>query len=369
MAPLIREFKKYPDVFETLVCVTGQHRLMLDQVLFQFDIVPDFDLDIMKSDQDLYDISIKVLTGMRDIFQKITPDLVFVHGDTTSSVATALAAFYHHIPVAHVEAGLRTHNIQSPWPEEMNRTLISHMAKWHFAPTMSAKQNLESENILENDIIVTGNTAIDSLHWVTARINEDSGLEALINTQLKKEGYDNNLSEIHRRLILITGHRRENFGEGFQRICNAIKSLSESHHDVDFVYPVHLNPNVRKPVLEILGKSSKNGNIYLINPLDYLSFVYLMSKSHLVLTDSGGIQEEAPALGKPVILMRDNTERPEAIEAGTVIMVGTDPERIEQEVSNLLDNKNLYKTMSKAINPYGNGNAAEKIVSFFRNMK
>lgn len=363
MAPLVHEFKKHGDVFETLVCVTGQHREMLDQVLDLFQVKPDYDLNIMKPDQDLYDVTSRILVGMRDVLAEVRPDVVFVHGDTTTSMASALAAFYQQIPVAHVEAGLRTGNIYSPWPEEMNRSITGRIAAYNFAPTLCSKNNLLKENVSEESIVVTGNTVIDALHWVVEKIASDSQLQDSIISEIKSIGYDIARLDEGRRLVLITGHRRENFGDGFLNICRAIKGLSEMYPKVDFVYPMHLNPNVRKPVLDILGKG--NPNIILIEPLQYLQFVYLMEKSYLVLTDSGGIQEEAPGLGKPVLVMRDTTERPEAVEAGTVLLVGADRERIIKGVSDLLDNGVMYEKMSKAINPYGDGNACKRIVDCF----
>lgn len=363
MAPLVHEFKKHGDVFETLVCVTGQHREMLDQVLDLFQVKPDYDLNIMKPDQDLYDVTSRILMGMRDVLAEVRPDVVFVHGDTTTSMASALAAFYQQIPVAHVEAGLRTGNIYSPWPEEMNRSITGRIAAYNFAPTPCSKNNLLKENVSEESIVVTGNTVIDALHWVVDKIASDSQLQDLIKSEIKSMGYDTARLDEGRRLVLITGHRRENFGDGFLNICRAIKGLSEMCPKVDFVYPMHLNPNVRKPVLDILG--SGEPNIILIEPLQYLQFVYLMEKSYLVLTDSGGIQEEAPGLGKPVLVMRDTTERPEAVEAGTVLLVGADRERIIKGVSDLLDNGVMYEKMSKAINPYGDGNACKRIVNCF----
>lgn len=368
MAPVIQEFMKYSDFFITSVCVTGQHRELLDQVLVSFGIIPDHDLDIMHPGQDLYNITTKVLTGMREVLHKETPDLVFVHGDTTTSMAAALAAFYAHIPVAHVEAGLRTHDIYSPWPEEMNRSITGRIATYHFAPTLLTKQNLLAENIKEDRITVTGNTGIDALHWVTRKISEEHGRETKLFSFLKNAGYNLERLDGSRQLVLITGHRRENFGEGFQNICHAIRNLSHDHPDVDFVYPVHMNPNVRKPVKDILGNYITTHNVFLMDPLDYMPFVYLMSKSYLVLTDSGGIQEEAPGLGKPVLVMRDTTERPEALEAGTVRLVGTGRESIEQAVNQLLNNPEIYRSVANAINPYGDGKAAERIVSFIRNL-
>ncbi len=367
MAPLVHEFKKHGDVFETLVCVTGQHREMLDQVLDLFQVKPDYDLNIMKPDQDLYDVTSRILMGMRDVLAEVRPDVVFVHGDTTTSMASALAAFYQQIPVAHVEAGLRTGNIYSPWPEEMNRSITGRIATYNFAPTLCSKNNLLKENVPEGSIVVTGNTVIDALHWVVEKIASDSQLQDLIKSEIKSMGYDTARLDEGRRLVLITGHRRENFGDGFLNICRAIKGLSEMYPKVDFVYPMHLNPNVRKPVLDILGKG--NPNIILIEPLQYLLFVYLMEKSYLVLTDSGGIQEEAPGLGKPVLVMRDTTERPEAVEAGTVLLVGADRERIIKGVSDLLDNGAVYENMSKAINPYGDGKACQRIVEHLLKLK
>lgn len=361
MAPLVHEFKKYPDQFETLVCVTGQHREMLDQVLDLFRIAPNYDLNIMKPNQDLYDVTSRVLLGMRDVLKASRPDLVFVHGDTTTSMAAALAAFYQQIPVAHVEAGLRTGNIYSPWPEEMNRSITGRIATYNFAPTLCSRQNLMKENVPENTIVVTGNTVIDALHWVVNKIASDSQLKAALQEEITSMGYDVTRCE-GRRLVLITGHRRENFGDGFLNICHAIASLAEKYPDVDFVYPMHLNPNVRKPVMEILGAGL--ANVFLIEPLQYLQFVFLMEKSYFVLTDSGGVQEEAPGLGKPVLVMRDTTERPEAVDAGTVILVGADRVRIEDGVSSLLENVTLYEKMSEAVNPYGDGLASQRIVDF-----
>lgn len=367
MAPLVHEFKKHGDVFETLVCVTGQHREMLDQVLDLFQVKPDYDLNIMKPDQDLYDVTSRILVGMRDVLAEVRPDVVFVHGDTTTSMASALAAFYQQIPVAHVEAGLRTGNIYSPWPEEMNRSITGRIATYNFAPTLCSKHNLLNENVPEGSIVVTGNTVIDALHWVVDKIASDSQLQDSIRSEIKSMGYDTARLDEGRRLVLITGHRRENFGDGFLNICRAIKGLSERYPAVDFVYPMHLNPNVRKPVLDILG--SGEPNIILIEPLQYLQFVYLMEKSYLVLTDSGGIQEEAPGLGKPVLVMRDTTERPEAVEAGTVLLVGADRERIINGVSDLLDHGAMYESMSKAANPYGDGKACQRIVEHLMKLK
>lgn len=363
MAPLVKEFQKHSDKFETIVCVTGQHRQMLDQVLEIFDIKPDFDLNIMKQGQDLYDVTARVLTGMRDVLKEAQPDIVLVHGDTTTSTAAALAAFYQQIPVGHVEAGLRTHNIYSPWPEEMNRQLTGRIATYDFAPTPLSRANLLAEGISEDKITVTGNTVIDALYWVVDKIKNDKRLDGELESVLKNAGYDVNRLGDGKKLVLITGHRRENFGDGFISMCKAIKALTEKYPDVDFVYPMHLNPNVRKPIHEVFGENLEGlGNMFFIEPLEYLSFVYLMEKSHIVLTDSGGIQEEAPGLGKPVLVMRDTTERPEALEAGTVKLVGTHFDKIVNEVSALLDDSAHYEKMSKAVNPYGDGLACERIV-------
>lgn len=363
MAPLVKEFQKHPDKFETIVCVTGQHREMLDQVLEIFDIEPDYDLNIMKQGQDLYDVTARVLTGMRDVFKECPPDIVLVHGDTTTSMAAALAAFYQQIPVGHVEAGLRTHDIYSPWPEEMNRQITGRIATYNFAPTALSRQNLLSEGIAEESITVTGNTVIDALYWVVGKMKNDIELSSGLEGLLKKAGYDVSRLADGRKLVLITGHRRENFGDGFISMCTAIKDLTVKYPGVDFVYPMHLNPNVRKPIHEVFGEDlTCLDNIFFIEPLEYLSFVYLMEKASIVLTDSGGIQEEAPGLGKPVLVMRDTTERPEALEAGTVKLVGTDYNKIVNEVSILLDNPAEYEQMSKAVNPYGDGMACERIV-------
>ena len=363
MAPLVLEFWEYPDRYETLVCVTGQHREMLDQVLDIFGIVPDYDLNIMKQGQDLYDITVRVLSGMRDVLTRTRPDVVLVHGDTTTSMAVALAAFYQQIPVGHVEAGLRTHNIYSPWPEEMNRQITGRIATYHFSPTPFSRENLLREGIDKSRILVTGNTVIDALYAVVNKIKGDVPLQFSLENELKVAGYNTGrlAAEEGRRLVLITGHRRENFGNGFLHICKAIRTLSEKYLDVDFVYPMHLNPNVRKPIKEVFGEN-RQSNLFFIEPLEYLSFVYLMEKSHIVLTDSGGIQEEAPGLGKPVLVMRNTTERPEALEAGTVKLVGTDYDKIVSEVSSLLDNTEYYKRMSLAVNPYGDGHACRRIV-------
>ncbi len=364
MAPLVKEFEKHPKNFETIVCVTGQHREMLDQVLQIFDIKPDYDLNIMKQGQDLYDVTSRVLTGMRDVLKEAKPNVVLVHGDTTTSTATALAAFYQQIPVGHVEAGLRTNNIYSPWPEEMNRQITGRIATYHFAPTMLSKKNLLSEGISEKNIFVTGNTVIDALHIVVEKIKQDAHLQEQLASVLQQSGYDTNRLQGIKKLVLITGHRRENFGDGFINMCTAIKDLTAKYPDVDFVYPMHLNPNVRKPIHEVFGEDLNNlGNMFFIEPLEYLSFVFLMEKASIVLTDSGGIQEEAPGLGKPVLVMRDTTERPEALEAGTVKLVGTDYNKIMSEVSILLDYKEAYNKMSKAVNPYGDGKACQRIVS------
>ena len=363
MAPLVKEFQKYPKEFETIVCVTGQHREMLDQVLRIFEIRPDYDLDIMKQGQDLYDVTARVLTGMRDVLKEAQPDVVLVHGDTTTSTASALAAFYQQIPVGHIEAGLRTHNIYSPWPEEMNRLITGRIATYHFSPTPLSRQNLLAEGIKEEAITVTGNTVIDALYWVVEKIKNNKFLSVELGSFLKTAGYDVNRLNDNRRLVLITGHRRENFGDGFIHMCLAIKNLVEKYPQVDFVYPMHLNPNVRKPIHEVFGETTAD-NMFFIEPLEYLSFVYLMEKSDIVLTDSGGIQEEAPGLGKPVLVMRDTTERPEALEAGTVKLVGTDYDKIVGEVSAVLDDPVYYDRMSKAVNPYGDGKACKRIVAF-----
>ena len=362
MAPLVKAFQTEPENFETLVCVTGQHRQMLDQVLNLFEITPDFDLDIMKAGQDLYDVTARVLTGMRDVFEKVVPDVVLVHGDTTTSTAAALAAFYKQIPVGHVEAGLRTHNIYSPWPEEMNRQITGRIAAYNFAPTPLSRRNLLQENIAEKSIFVTGNTVIDALHWVTKKLKSSDSMQAELTGFLKKSGYDVTRLAGGKKLVLITGHRRENFGDGFISMCSAIKTLNEKYPEVDFVYPMHLNPNVRKPIAEVFG-TVPPANMFFIEPLDYLPFVFLMEKSDVVLTDSGGIQEEAPGLGKPVLVMRDTTERPEALDAGTVKLVGTDFEKIVSEVSKLLDDQAYYEKMSKAVNPYGDGMACPRILA------
>ena len=367
MAPLVREFKKYPEVFDTIVCVTGQHREMLDQVLDIFDINPEYDLNIMQQGQDLYDITSKVLCGMRDVLDEAKPDVVLVHGDTTTSTSAALAAFYRQIPVGHVEAGLRTHNIYSPWPEEMNRQITGRIASFNFSPTPLSLKNLLEENVSDDKITVTGNTVIDALHIVVDRIKNDKGLSAELHSLLLASGYDTDRLDDGRRMVLITGHRRENFGDGFINICNAIKDLSAKYPEVDFIYPMHLNPNVRRPIHQVFGDNlNEFSNLFFIEPLEYLSFVFLMEKSYLVLTDSGGIQEEAPGLGKPVLVMRNTTERPEALESGTVKLVGTDYEKIVSNVSRLVDDSGFYAEMSNAVNPYGDGHASERIVSFLK---
>lgn len=366
MAPLVKAFQSYPQDFDTIVCVTGQHREMLDQVLSIFDIRPDYDLNIMKQGQDLYDVTSKVLLGMRDVLKEVQPHVVLVHGDTTTSTAAALAAFYQQIPVGHVEAGLRTHTIYSPWPEEMNRQITSRIASYNFSPTTLSRQNLLDEGVVADRIFVTGNTVIDALHMVVNKIKCDNGLSQILEKQIFAHGYDMGRISQDRRMVLITGHRRENFGEGFIHICKAIQTLSQRFPNVDFVYPMHLNPNVRKPIHEVFGEQLDGlGNMFFIEPLEYVEFVYLMERSSIVLTDSGGIQEEAPGLGKPVLVMRDTTERPEALEAGTVKLVGTDYNKIVTEVSMLLEDDNAYEKMSKAVNPYGDGMACGRIVAEF----
>lgn len=362
MAPLVKEFQKFPKEFETIVCVTGQHREMLDQVLRIFEIRPDYDLDIMKQGQDLYDVTARVLTGMRDVLKEAQPDVVLVHGDTTTSTASALAAFYQQIPVGHIEAGLRTHNIYSPWPEEMNRLITGRIATYHFSPTPLSRQNLLAEGIKEEAITVTGNTVIDALYWVVEKIKNNKFLSVELGSFLKTAGYDVNRLNDNRRLVLITGHRRENFGDGFIHMCLAIKNLVEKYPQVDFVYPMHLNPNVRKPIHEVFGETTAD-NMFFIEPLEYLSFVYLMEKSDIVLTDSGVFRKKLRT-GKPVLVLRDTTERPEALEAGTVKLVGTDYDKIVGEVSALLDDPVYYDRMSKAVNPYGDGKACKRIVAF-----
>lgn len=374
MAPLVKTFMEYPDKFNTQVCVTGQHREMLDQVLRLFEIVPDYDLNIMKQGQDLYDVTARVLLGMRDVLKEVQPDVVLVHGDTTTSTAAALAAFYQQIPVGHVEAGLRTGNIYSPWPEEMNRLITGRIASYNFSPTELSRSNLVKENVAESTIVVTGNTVIDALLWVVNKIKSDEALSTELAGKISNAGYNvSRLDNAERKLVLITGHRRENFGDGFINICSAIRDLAQKYPNVDFVYPMHLNPNVRKPIHEVfVGMDTlpegmgwgDNANMFFIEPLEYMEFVYLMERSNFVLTDSGGIQEEAPGLGKPVLVMRDTTERPEALEAGTVKLVGTNRDVIFNEVSRLLDDVQHYEKMSKAVNPYGDGKACERIVNF-----
>ena len=361
MCPLVKEFQKYPTDFKTIVCVTGQHREMLDQVLKIFEVTPDYDLNIMKQGQDLYDVTARVLTGMRDVLKEVQPDVVLVHGDTTTSTAAALAAFYQQIPVGHVEAGLRTHNIYSPWPEEMNRQITGRLATYNFSPTPLSERNLLEEKA-QGHIFVTGNTVIDALHMVVDKLKNNPRLAKQQDKVLADAGYDVSRLANGKKLVLITGHRRENFGEGFINMVTAMKDLSEKYSDVDFVYPMHLNPNVRKPIHEVFGEDLTRPNFFFIEPLQYLEFVYLMEKSTVVLTDSGGIQEEAPGLGKPVLVMRDTTERPEALESGTVHLVGTNHDLIVSEVSTLLTNVAAYEKMSKAVNPYGDGKACDRIV-------
>lgn len=361
MCPLVKEFQKHKDEFKTVVCVTGQHREMLDQVLTIFDVKPDYDLNIMKQGQDLYDVTARVLTGMRDVFKACRPDVLLVHGDTTTSTAAALAAFYQQIPVGHVEAGLRTHNIYSPWPEEMNRQITGRIAEYNFAPAPLSEKNLLEEKA-QGKIYVTGNTVIDALHMVVEKLKDDAYLAKEQNNILLQAGYDVNRLNVGKKLVLITGHRRENFGDGFIRMVTAMKDLSEKYPEVDFVYPMHLNPNVRKPIHEVFGENLTRSNFFFIEPLQYLEFVHLMSKATIVLTDSGGIQEEAPGLGKPVLVMRDTTERPEALASGTVHLVGTDYDKIVNEVSTLLDDSAAYEAMSHAVNPYGDGKACRRIV-------
>lgn len=362
MCPLVKEFQKHTDEFKTVVCVTGQHREMLDQVLTIFDVKPDYDLNIMKQGQDLTDVTARVLTGLRDVFKECRPDVVLVHGDTTTSTAGALAAFYAQIPVGHVEAGLRTHNIYSPWPEEMNRQITGRIATYNFSPTPLSEKNLQEEKA-HGEIFVTGNTVIDALHMVVDKLKNDAALAKEQEDILANAGYDINRLADGKKLVLITGHRRENFGDGFIRMVTAMKDLSEKYPEVDFVYPMHLNPNVRKPIHEVFGEDLTRPNFFFIEPLQYLEFVYLMEKSTIVLTDSGGIQEEAPGLGKPVLVMRDTTERPEALASGTVHLVGTDYDKIINEVSTLLENDSAYEKMSKAVNPYGDGKACARIVA------
>lgn len=362
MCPLVKEFQKHTDEFKTVVCVTGQHREMLDQVLTIFDVKPDYNLNIMKQGQDLTDVTARVLTGLRDVFKECRPDVVLVHGDTTTSTAGALAAFYAQIPVGHVEAGLRTHNIYSPWPEEMNRQITGRIATYNFSPTPLSEKNLQEEKA-HGEIFVTGNTVIDALHMVVDKLKNDTALAKEQEDILANAGYDINRLADGKKLVLITGHRRENFGDGFIRMVTAMKDLSEKYPEVDFVYPMHLNPNVRKPIHEVFGEDLTRPNFFFIEPLQYLEFVYLMEKSTIVLTDSGGIQEEAPGLGKPVLVMRDTTERPEALASGTVHLVGTDYDKIFNEVSTLLEDSSAYDKMSKAVNPYGDGKACSRIVA------
>lgn len=368
MAPLVKALQKEGDKFRTLVCVTGQHREMLDQVLQLFEITPDFDLNIMHKGQNLYDVTSKVLIGMGEVLKAEKPDIVLVHGDTTTSMAAALASFYEQIPVGHIEAGLRTNDIYSPWPEEINRQITGRISTYNFAPTQFGRNNLIKENVPENKIIVTGNTVIDALYYVVDKIKSDSTLSNELQTKILGMGYDmSRLSDGKRRMVLITGHRRENFGDGFRNICNALAFLSDKYQDVDFVYPMHLNPNVRGPINELFADNKRN-NLFFIEPLDYFEFVLMMENSYIVLTDSGGVQEEAPGLGKPVLVMRDTTERPEAVEAGTVKLVGTDYNAIVEQMSLLLDSKDAYNTMSKAVNPYGDGKACERIVNYLANL-
>ncbi len=365
MAPLVKELQKQSNDFEVFVCVTGQHREMLDQVLLLFDIKPDYDLNIMRQGQDLYDVTARVLIGMRDVLKDCCPDIVLVHGDTTTSVTAALAAYYQQIPVGHIEAGLRTHDIYSPWPEEMNRQLTGRITTYHFAPTLLSKQNLLDEGIKDDFITVTGNTVIDALYMTVDKIKKNKELDTKLQKRLTESGYDAIRLDNGRKLILITGHRRENFGDGFISMCKAIKTLAKKYPNIDYVYPMHLNPNVRCPIHDVFGEDLSNlGNMFFIEPLEYFSFVYLMEKSTAILTDSGGIQEEAPALGKPVLVMRDTTERPEALEAGTVKLVGTDYDKIVCELSELIENQSSYEKMSRAINPYGDGKSCERILSF-----
>lgn len=368
MAPLVKALQKEGDKFRTLVCVTGQHREMLDQVLQLFEITPDFDLNIMHKGQNLYDVTSKVLIGMGEVLKAEKPDIVLVHGDTTTSMAAALASFYEQIPVGHIEAGLRTNDIYSPWPEEINRQITGRISTYNFAPTQFGRNNLLKENVQESKIIVTGNTVIDALYYVVDKIKSDSTLSNELQTKILGMGYDmSRLSDGKRRMVLITGHRRENFGDGFRNICNALAFLSDKYQDVDFVYPMHLNPNVRGPINELFADNKRN-NLFFIEPLDYFEFVLMMENSYIVLTDSGGVQEEAPGLGKPVLVMRDTTERPEAVEAGTVKLVGTDYNAIVEQMSLLLDSKDAYNTMSKAVNPYGDGKACERIVNYLANL-
>lgn len=362
MAPLVKEFQKYPEKYQTIVCVTGQHRQMLDQVLSLFEITPDYDLNIMKQGQDLYDVTARILTGMRDVLNECIPDMVLVHGDTATSTAAALSAFYKQIPVGHVEAGLRTHDIYSPWPEEMNRQLTGRIATLHFSPTETSRGNLLKEAVDDKNISVTGNTVIDALHMVVNKIKNDASLEKELIDYIGTLGYDVNRLSGGRRLVLVTGHRRENFGDGFMNICNALKDLAEKYPDVDFLYPMHLNPNVRRPINDVFGDMS-HGNVFFIEPVEYLYFVYLMTRSYVILTDSGGIQEEAPSLGKPVLVMREVTERPEALEAGTIRLVGTNRRLIVDETSKFIDDAAYYAANQRIANPYGDGTACRRILS------
>lgn len=363
MAPLVKALQARPEEFETVVTVTGQHRQMLDQVLHLFEIVPDYDLNIMKPGQDLTDVTSRILTGMRDVLAQSRPDLVLVHGDTSTSTAAALSAFYAQIPVGHVEAGLRTGDIYSPWPEEMNRRITGRIATLHFSPTDTSRQNLLAENTPDSNITVTGNTVIDALHTVVEKIDSDAKLDADLAASIKEKGYDNARIAEGRRMVLITGHRRENFGEGFLNICRAIQRLARRYPDIDFVYPMHLNPNVRKPIAQMF-EGTDFPNVFFIEPLDYLPFVYMMKQAYLIITDSGGIQEEAPSLGKPVLVMREVTERPEALDAGTIRLVGTDADKIVEEASRFIDDANYYHANSLIANPYGDGHACERIIGF-----
>lgn len=366
MAPLVKEFRNFPELFDVVVCVTGQHKEMLQQVLEIFDIHPDYNLDIMRPGQDLYDVTSKILIGMRDVLEKVVPDVVFVHGDTTTSMSAALASFYKQIPVAHVEAGLRTNDIYSPWPEEMNRRITGRMAAYNFCPTDKSKMNLLKEGVKESSIYVTGNTVIDALYSVSDRIKADESLRIKLKKSLFSAGYDIP-PETSKKIVLITGHRRENFGEGFLNICKALNQSAEKYPDVDFVYPMHMNPNVRNTIKNFFEENTvKPENLYFIEPPDYLTFVYLMNRSYLILTDSGGIQEEAPSLGKPVLVMRNTTERPEAVECGTVKLVGTDQVKIMEGISKLLDDEVYYESVSNIVNPYGTGNSCKKIVEVFK---
>lgn len=366
MAPLVKELQKHTDRYQTIVCVTGQHRQMLDQVLHLFEITPDYDLNIMKQGQDLFDVNSRILLGMRDVLSACSPDLVLVHGDTATSTAAALSAFYKQIPVGHVEAGLRTFDIYSPWPEEMNRQLTGRIATLHFAPTETARKNLLQENTLDKNITVTGNTVIDALYAVVDKIDTNAELQMSISEHIVSLGYDVSRLENNRRLVLVTGHRRENFGDGFMNICGALKELALRYSDVDFVYPMHLNPNVRRPIEDVFGNQNLP-NVFFIEPLDYLYFVYMMKQSYLILTDSGGIQEEAPSLGKPVLVMREVTERPEALEAGTIRLVGTNRDLIITETSRFLDDKAYYEANQHIANPYGDGNACNRITKAINN--